>query len=59
MTVHTKTCINAARMQMHLFHKEMQTNTLSNGPAFFPNAPSFISQLVPYQRRLELFFERT
>ena len=66
MTAHAKTCINAVRTRMRLFHQETQANALSNGPAFFPNAPSFFSnvptffsQLVPYQRRLELFFERT
>ena len=59
MTAHAKTCINAVRTRMRLFHQETQANALSNGPAFFPNAPSFISQLVPYQRRLELFLERT
>ena len=66
MTVHAKTCINAVRMQIRLFQQEKQANTLSNGPVFFqmhlcffPNTPLLISQLVPYQRRLELFFKRT
>ena len=64
MTAHAKTCINAVQTQMRLFHQETQANALFNGPAFFPNtpsfffsnAPSFFSHLVPYQCRLELFF---
>ena len=44
MTVQTKTCINAARTRIRLFHKETQTNTLSNGPVLFPNGPSFFSE---------------
>ena len=47
MTAHAKTCINAVQTRMRLFHQETQANALSNGPAFFPNTPSFF------------FFERT
>ena len=39
MTAHAKTCVNAVRTRMRLFHQETQANALSNGPAFFPNAP--------------------
>ena len=65
MTVHTKTCINAVRTPMRLFRQE----TRANAPRcehehilpqmalfFFPNAPSFLSQLFCCKCWLERFF---
>ena len=54
MTAHAKTCINAVRTRMRLFHQETQANAISKGPAFFPNAPSFF-----FERTLVFFAARS